>query len=322
MISWEPLKKGDLVDVVAPGWACRDELLQPACEFLENWGLRVRAPKDLLEPWTFFANTDEKRGHFLEKALHAKDSKAVWCLRAASGTHRVLPDLFKRGKPSKTKLVVGFSDITALHCAMEKKWNWASLHGSMLDRLAIKDLDPQLVEQLRALVFGEIPEVVYLDMKPLNPAAHKAKFVKAPLIGGNLTVFESLIGTAFLPKTVGHILFFEDIGERGYRLDRTFVHLAQAGIFKGVKAVVLGQFTGGDEPPGDEDAPKNLVPLALDNFAKMMAIPVFSGLPVGHGPLQWPLPLGTMAEIRGGTLRVASGAALPKSSGSPRRKKK
>lgn len=315
MTSWEPLKKGDLVDVVAPGWACRPELVQPACEFLENWGLRVRVPQGLLEPWTFFSNTDEKRGGFLDQALRAKDSKAVWCLRAASGTHRVLPQIFKKAKPAKSKLVIGFSDITALHCAVKRKWNWSSLHGSMLDRLALHDLDPQIVEQLRAVVFGEISKVEFSGLQPMNAAAKKIKAIRGPLLGGNLIVFESLIGTPFLPKTSGHILFFEDIGERGYRLDRSFVHLEQAGVFKGVKAIVLGQFTGGDEPPppvGSAEPAKNLTPWALENLAAMVKIPVFCNLPVGHGPLQWPLPLGAVAEIRGEQLTVQTGARVVK----------
>ncbi len=306
MIAWEPLKKGDLVDVVAPGWACSVDLLDPARELLRGWGLDVRMPFSLLEPWKFFANTDQNRGEFLQKALHAKDSKAVWCLRAASGTHRVLPAVFKKVKPKKAKLVIGFSDITSLHCVLQKKWKWASLHGAMLDRLALNNLDPAIVEQTRAVVFGETDVVEFENLQPLNSAASKAKTIRGLTMGGNLTVIQSLIGTGFLPSFKDAILFFEDVDERGYRLDRMFVHLAQAGVFKGVRAIVLGQFTGGNEP-GKKDQPGeplNYVKWAIENLADSQKIPVFSGLPVGHGHLQWPFPLGAPAEIKGGGLKI------------------
>lgn len=298
MQVWEPLKKGDLVDVVAPGWACDASLLTPAQKLLEDWGLRVRIPDGLLATWKFFANTDLKRGQFLQKALHARDSKAVWCLRAASGTHRVLPSVFKKAQPKKSKLVIGFSDITSLHCVLQKKWRWGSLHGAMLDRLAKHDLDPAIVEQTRAVVFGEVNTVNFPAMKAVNRAAQKCKTIRGLTMGGNLTVIQSLIGTGMLPSFKNSILFFEDVDERGYRLDRMFVHLEQAGILNGVKAIVLGQFTGGNEPKSADGAVKNYVPWALENLAESLRIPLFSGLPVGHGPLQWPLPLGAVAEIK------------------------
>lgn len=304
MTLWEPLRKGDQVDVVAPGWACRPELVEPAREVLKSWGLRPRFPEGLLEPWSFFANTDEKRGHFLEKALRASDSQAVWCLRAASGTHRVLPRVFRGKKPRKNKLVVGFSDITALHSALQRHWKWASLHGPMLDRLAQGDLDPEIVEKLRRLVFGEEKEIVFRNLRPMNTAARKARRIHGRTAGGNLTVIESLIGTRFAAPTKGTILFFEDVGERGYRLDRSFVHLEQAGFFKGVRAVVLGTFTGGEEPLNGKSESENRVSWALENLAEMLKIPVFADLPVGHGDLQWPFPLGTPAEIQGGELKI------------------
>lgn len=304
MQPWEPLKKGDLVDVVAPGWACDPSLVEPAQKLLESWGLRVRIPEGLLENWKFFANTDQKRGEFLQKALHAKDSKAVWCLRAASGTHRVLPAVFKKAKPAKSKLVIGFSDITSLHCTLQKKWKWASLHGPMLDRLAKNDLDPAIVEQTRAVVFGETDVVEFREMKAVNKAAQKAKTIKGITAGGNLTVVQSLIGTGMLPSFKNSILFFEDVDERGYRLDRMFVHLEQAGVFKGVRAIVLGQFTGGNEPKGSDGETKNLVPWALENLADSLKVPLFSGLPVGHGALQWPFPLGAQAEIKNCDLKI------------------
>src|SRR5262249_21726067 len=151
-----------------------------------------------------------------------------------------------------------------------------------------------------AVVFGERNSVEFKDLQPRNSAAQKARSIRGTTMGGNLTVIQSLIGTGFLPSLKGSILFFEDVDERGYRLDRMFVHLAQAGIFNGVKAIVLGQFTGGNEPmPKGSDSPvKNHVPWAIENLAESQKIPVFSGIPVGHGPLQWPLPLGAPGEIK------------------------
>lgn len=299
MTLWAPLKKGDLVDIVAPGWVCKAEALPPAVDFFKSWGLRVRIPEGLIEPWSFYSNTDQKRAHFLAAALKAKDSKAVWCLRGGSGSQRILPLVFK-AKPSTPKMLVGFSDMTAVHAALGKVWKWPSIHGAMFERLGLQDLPNDVVEQTRALVFGELDELVYPEINPMNAAARKAKKIEGVMRGGNLITFQNLFGTKFFPVLRDSILFFEDIGERGYRVDRVWSQFEQAGVLKGVKAIVLGQFSGGEEPGTGQSR----VSEALENLANSIKIPVFSNLEVGHGFHQRPVVCGNLGVISKNQLRL------------------
>lgn len=300
MVLFRPLQKGDLIDIVAPGWVCKPGTIEPAIKHFESWGLKVRFPQDLLEPWTFYSNTDEKRAQFLSHALKAKDSKAVWCLRGGSGSQRILPAVFKSKAPAAVKMLIGFSDMTAVHAGLGKIWKWPSIHGAMFERLGALDLPADVVEQTRALVFGELSELTYPELEPMNAAARKSKKIQGTMIGGNLVTFQSLLGTKFFPKTAGSILFFEDIGERGYRIDRIWTQFEQAGVFKNVRAIVLGQFTGGEE------AQTNIsrVPEALENIARSVKCPVYSKLEVGHGLLQRPVICGAAGIIEKNRLRI------------------
>lgn len=306
MILSLPLKVGDVVDIVAPASSCPPEALQRGLDVLKNWGLVPRMPEAMIEASTFFANTDALRLKYLTQALRAKDSKAVWFIRGGSGTHRILPALFKRPKPATKKLIIGFSDATSLLVAAHRHWSWPTLHAPVLSQLGNQDFASQDVEELRQLLFGEITQSVFSQMQPMNNKARKQKAkLQGVLLGGNLTVFQSLIGVKDAPRVDGKILFFEDVGERGYRIDRTLTHLRQAGFFKGVKAVVFGSFTGGDEPQAaGQVTVVNRVHWALQNFADEIGFPVFQGLDVGHGLRNRPLLMGVKAEIKAETLRV------------------
>lgn len=289
-----------MIDVVAPGWKFKDNSLLPAVKFFESWGLQVRFPQDMIEPFSFYSNSDSKRADFLNRALRAKDSKAVWCVRGGSGSQRILPIVFNGKPPQGKKMFVGFSDMTAIHAGLGKFWKWPSIHGPMFERLGAQDLPSDVVEQIRALAFGELSELNYPELNPLNAAAEKSKKIEGNLLGGNLVTFQSLIGTKYLPRTAGHILFFEDIGERGYRIDRIWTQMEQAGVFKDIKAIVLGQFTGGEEPGTSENTSSE----ALASLATLVKIPVFSGLEVGHGLLQRPVVCGAKGVIEKHRLRI------------------
>lgn len=304
--KWQPLEKGDLVDLVAPGYAAHEDHLRQGIQVLESWGLRVRLPEDLIQPFEFHAHTDDKRFAFLDRALRARDSKAVWCVRGGYGANRLMPALLKKKAPAQAKMFIGISDNTTLHFLLNQKWKWASLHGPIVERLGTGTLPADFVEELRALVFGEQPEVRFADLQPMNKAAQKKSKIQAMVVGGNLTTMQSLIGTAVHPRLKDRILFLEDIGERGYRLDRMLEHFAQAGVFAGCKAVVLGHFIGGNEP-GKADV--SYVDFALRRFAQGMKIPVYQGLEVGHGERQRTLPFGTNATLFKNELLVNAGHA-------------
>ncbi|MBX3041042.1 MAG: LD-carboxypeptidase [Bdellovibrionaceae bacterium] len=295
MKKWRPLKAGDVVDVVAPGYATPREAVDGARKFLTKWGLIPRIPRDLIAPHFLHAHDDENRLAHLKRALLAEDSAAVWCLRGGYGSNRLLPALAKLKAPKEAKLFVGISDITSLHVFLNREWQWNTIHGPLLDRMGRNLLKPRDERELKRLVFGDQGEIEFSNLKPMNTAATKVKKLNAPIIGGNLTVLQSLIGTPWAFEGKGHFLFIEDLGERGYRIDRMLEQFRQAGILKGCRGLLVGDFLGGEEPQG-----KNLIGPVFRRWAQDLDLPMFSGLEAGHAEIQRPVPFGVRAQLIGG----------------------
>ncbi|MBC7372126.1 MAG: LD-carboxypeptidase [Bdellovibrionaceae bacterium] len=295
MSSWKFLKAGDIVDVVSPGFASTKEEVEAARNFLLKWNLVPRIPKNLIQKHFLHSNSDEKRFGFLREAILAKDSKIVWCLRGGYGSNRLLPGLDKL-KPKTQKLLVGISDITSLHVYFEQKWNWPTLHASLLDRMGSGKVPPKIEKETMDLLFGRSQEIEFKKLKPMNASAKNLKSIRSSVVGGNLIVLQSTLGTPYQVNTDGKILFIEDLGERGYRVDRVLEHFYQAGLFKKCKALIIGEFLGGKEESG-----KILWPQVFKSWADRLDIPVFSGMEAGHGIIQRPVPLMTKAVLTGGS---------------------
>lgn len=298
------LKPGDIVDIVAPGSPCSEDHLQKAAVWLKAQGYQPRFPSDILAPDLFLANSDEKRFEYLMAALKAKDSKAVWCLRGGYGCIRLVPRLLKEKKPAQEKLFIGLSDITTLHLFLNQKWNWRSLHASLLDRVGQNKLSEQNKNELIGVIENKQNEVVFNSLKPLNAVAIKFQTQKKELVsqvlGGNLAVFCSSLGTPLQPKTKGRLIFFEDIGERGYKIDRLLEQISQAGLLKTCAGVIFGDFIDGNEADG-----KNYVWPVIEKFSHKLNVPVFSGVQTGHGDIQRPLFFNTKAKLAcGDTTRM------------------
>lgn len=306
MKKWRPLQAGDVVDVVAPGYPTSREAIEGARRFLIRWGLIPRIPPDLMAPHFLHSNEDPQRFLHLKKALLAQDSKAVWCLRGGYGSNRLLPLLAKLKAPAEAKLFIGISDITSLHVFLNQEWGWPTLHGPLMDRVGAGKLSPRHERELKRLLFGDDSKITFDQLKPLNEAARKRRRLTGAIVGGNLTVLQSQIGTPYEFSAKGKFLFIEDIGERGYRIDRMLEQIRQAGLFKSCRGLLIGDFIGGEEPMSQ----KNLTSLVFQRWAKDLDIPVFSGVEAGHAAIQRPLPFGTKAILSAGpkaSLVVESG---------------
>jgi muramoyltetrapeptide carboxypeptidase len=290
------LRPGDIVDVVAPGFRCTDENVERGVEFLRSLGLKPRVPAELFAADLLCSNTDDRRFSDLRKALFARDSRAVWCVRAGYGAIRFIERLRKLRPPKERKLFIGYSDATTIHHVLNHVWRWPSIHGPLLDRLGGKPVREDELQELRAALFGEQSAIVFSGLVPLNAAARKKRQILGKVFGGNLTVLQTTLGTT-LQRDHGEILFLEDIGERGYRVDRMLQHFEQAGALRKLKAIVLGAFIGGDESDG-----RNLTTPVLNRFASQVKIPVFSGMDAGHGDYQRLVCLNTRAELKCGAV--------------------
>jgi muramoyltetrapeptide carboxypeptidase len=288
------LAPGDVVDVVAPGFRCTAEQLENGIAFLKRAGLVPRVPPDLFGEDLLCSNSDAIRFRQLRKALFARDSRAVWCVRGGYGAIRISQRLQALKAPRQLKLLIGYSDATTLHQLLNLFWGWPTLHGPLLDRLGGADIREEERTELQAVLFGSAPQTVFANLVPLNAAARRRQQINSRLTGGNLTVLQSTLGTALQRRPSG-MLFLEDIGERGYRIDRMLEQLRQAGVLRNLKAIVLGTFLGGAEADRS-----NLGPAVLERFAQTLSIPVLAGIDAGHGPYQRPVFLHTRAQLRCG----------------------
>lgn len=291
--KWKFLKEDDIIDVVAPGYPSQPQDVEGSREFLLKWNLQPRIPKGIIKPHFLHANEDEARWAFLKAAIESPDSRVIWCLRGGYGSNRMLPHLHKLKKPKEPKLLIGLSDITSLHTFVVQEWGWSSLHAPILDRFGRNLVSPRHQKEIRDILFGKTRDVTFKKLKPLNEAAVKLGSVKSRIVGGNMTVLQSTLGTPWQINADRKFLFLEDIGERGYRIDRMFEQFRQAGVLKKCHGILLGDFIGGEEPGGKEDK-TNLV---FKRWAKDLEIPLFKGLEAGHAAVQRPVPFNTPCEL-------------------------
>lgn len=290
--GWQSLRSGSLVDIVAPGSACGLAELLGASQSLKEMGLVPRYSRDLFQGKNpILSAPDSHRFLQLKRALLDSQSEAVWCLRGGYGSLRLLPELSKLTPPKKTKLFIGYSDITSLHIFLQQQWGWSTLHAPVLERLGKQQMSARERRALFSLMFGSQKEISY-KLKPLNARARRPHRLKSTLTGGNLSVLQSGIGTEWQVEPRGKFLFIEDIFEKPHRVDRMLHHFLQAGLFEGCHGVLFGDFILED---------KKLLQLmwrkVVGPFVEKLKIPALKGLPCGHGPLQMPLPFGTKAEL-------------------------
>ena len=299
---WRPMEPGDIVDIVAPASSGTLKGLKRAMQFVRAMDLEPRVSENIFGRHLFCAHSDEERFKQLKKAIYAKDSKLVWSLRGGWGSARLLPQMLRLQPPKENKIFIGYSDLTTLHILFNFSWKWATLHGSMLESLAKAPRKSREVLELCRLVFGEVDSLTYTGLYPLNNLAREERQLDGFVVGGNLTLLQSVLGTPLQPSLKGKILVLEDVNERGYQIDRMLVHLRQSGVFHGVKAIIFGDFVGTDRI--------DIWRYLREDFAQTLSIPILRGLPIGHRKGQRPLPLWTPAKLelgRRATLRVESG---------------
>ena len=294
MSHWNFLKENDIIDVVAPGYPSQPHEVDGARDFLLKWNLVPRIPKGLIKPHFLHANEDKERFGFLKAAIESKDSQVIWCLRGGYGSNRMIPMLAKMKKPKQPKLLIGISDISSLHSFVTQEWGWKVLHGPLLDRLGRNLVAPKYEKELHQILFGKAKEIEFKNLKPLNDTALKVKNLKSKVVGGNLTVLQSSLGTPWQIETKNSLLFVEDIGERGYRIDRMFEQFRQAGLFKQCDGIILGDFIGGEEP----STGKNNFDKVFKRWAADLDIPMFQGVQAGHGVIQRPVPFNTSCVLQ------------------------
>lgn len=244
--------------------------------------------------WPYAAGSIQDRCKALENALLESTTDYVWVARGGYGASDLLPHLnWTKLKGAKPKVVIGFSDVSALHAALYTKLGWQGLHAPMPATTLWRKDGEDDIEQTIALL-GADRWSGSITCKPFkNAGATEGK-----LLGGCMSVLNNLIGTDYLPKSLaGHVLFFEDTGENPGRLARFWNQWFQSGALQGVKAVVLGAFR-------DMDADNTWTNqgLAAAFHERAPNIPIFLSDDFGHVSPNFPLMIGAHAKIRDGQL--------------------
>ncbi|MDG7055271.1 MAG: LD-carboxypeptidase [Wolbachia endosymbiont of Menacanthus eurysternus] len=284
----------DQVDIIAPSSKGKESDLTTIKEYVEALGFYPHVSEKIYSNDNpFYSNSDGFRANDLISALIG-DSKIIWCIRGGTGASRLIPYLEKLSNDKKEriaqKVLIGYSDITALHIYLQAKYDWQTLHGTMLEMIVNNSVSESSVEKLKELILNKRDSIRFDNLKIIdNGIKLKNGRLESKIVGGNMTLVENSIGTAWQVNAKGKILFLEDIRVYPYAMERSLDHLKQAHIFDGVQAVIFGNFTNS----GND----NLIEIVKERFAKSVNFPVFTIQGIGHGYTNNPLPLNTHTTI-------------------------
>jgi len=233
-----PLKEGDLVVIITPAKAIEKKDVEAAVTLFESWGLKVEIGKHALGKHHYFSGTDQERAEDLQWALDHPKAKAIVCARGGYGTIRIVHQVDYKLFLQQPKWIVGFSDITVLHNKMNRDLSLPSIHATAplyFDRL---DAHGETLMTLKKALFNESHSISFNTGKGSVTGETTAE-----LVGGNLAILESLIGTNLDIDTDGKILFLEDVSEYAYKLDRMLWTLKYSGKLENLKGLIIGGLT-------------------------------------------------------------------------------
>ncbi|MFC4532698.1 S66 peptidase family protein [Sphaerisporangium dianthi] len=284
---WVPgrLRPGDRVAVVAPSGPVDPVRLARGRQILTEIGLDVVVMPRVLNRRGHLAGSDAGRAADLQDAWCDPDVRAVICARGGYGATRLLDLLdWAAMGAARPKILLGSSDVTALHQAFAVRLGVASCFGPMPACATLSDADgpdESSLAHLRASLFeGDMPDPVAGDQVIVSGHA------EGPLTGGNLSLLAALCGTPYAMRGQGHIVLLEDVGEEPYRIDRMLTQLLQAGCLTGALGIVLGSWVRCGDP----------MPVLVDRLAPL-GVPMIAGLPIGHGTPQFTAWMGADAVI-------------------------
>lgn len=281
------LQPGSRVALVAPAGPLRNETdLERAVASVRALGWEPVVGEHVLERDGYLAGTDAHRLADLNGFAADPTIDGIWCIRGGYGTMRLLDGLDYEAWQRHPKTLIGYSDVTALHAAIGQRAALITFHGPT----ARAELTSFSGASLRcAVVDGTDSGGTALDALTLQGGRAEGR-----LVGGNLALIASLIGTRYEPSFDGTILVLEDVNESVYRLDRMFTQLRLSGALDQLAGLALGQFTEIPEEPAGDTRP--LLDL-LYEVADQCAVPCVADLPIGHTADQWTIPLGATAEL-------------------------
>jgi len=296
------LRPGSVVGVVDPASATWDPIdVDIVVESLAAMGLKAKLGEHLLDRRGYLAGRDEDRAADVMAMFSDPEVAAVHALRGGWGCARLLPHLDFDVIAKNPKILLGYSDITALLLPVYAKGGFVTFHGmngaSQWNRFNVDWfrrvlMQGEAVTMTNPLASGDQLVPVENRIRTITPGRARGR-----IIGGNLTVLTTIVGSGLLPDFTDAILFVEDVQEAPYRIDRMFAQLKLAGILGQVKAVIFGRCT--KCTPGEGFGSLTISDI-LDDYVKPLGVPAWEGAQIGHIDRQFIMPIGVPAEVDAG----------------------
>ena len=282
-------------------------------KYARQLGITPSAPLELTfknYKYLFSSAPAKIRANELTREFISKQSQAIFSLRGGYGSTQLLPFLRLSAFKKLPKIFVGFSDITALLINLYQKSNLICFHGPSIITFGFKIRQGNLqakksIDSLMELLKGNI--INPFENYKLDFLKKGKKNIKGRLTGGNLSILCSLIGTKWQPDFKNHIVFLEEIAEPPYKVHRMLIQLKQAGLFKGVKGILLGDFIDTRKEVDKKEPDYDRV--FLDIF-KDSDISIWKGLPIGHADLNLAIPIGVNAELFHNRLEITESSVV------------
>ena len=285
LIQPEYLKSGDTISIVAPSGVLNnfDNKITKAINIFKSWGLNVVLGNHIYDKNGHFAGTDKNREKDFQKALDNKNIKAIWCARGGYGAVRIIDKLNFDNYLKNPKWIIGFSDITVIHNKLNFL-NSESIHAMMITGFEDIGQNNDSLSKLKNVLFGD--SLSYSIASNKNNKAGKSEGI---IVGGNLTLIQSTIGSKTELKMKDKILFIEEIGEYAYHIDRMLYSLKRAGYFENCKGLIVGQIS--DVKKNTTDFGRSINELILDVLDEYN-FPILFDFPAGHEKTNFPIILG------------------------------
>lgn len=283
MIQPQNLQPGDIIGMVCPAGTIPLETVQKCIETLTSWGYTVKLGKTVGGKHFTFSGTDLERTADLQEMMDDENVKAILCARGGYGLSRIIGHLDFTALKRTPKWIIGFSDITVLHAALQRN-QIMSIHGPMAAAFNKGAEGAPYVQALKSIFNGEL-----CQYETPAHAYNQLGSVTAPIIGGNLCLIAHLIGSVNSINTKGKILFLEDIGEFHYNLDRMVIQMKNAGLFHDLAGLVIGGFSAMRDEPTDIGAGAYEI---IQSHIKEFNYPICYDFPISHGLANYPIKLG------------------------------
>ena len=290
------LRKGDVIGLISPASTpSSSEKIEKSVRYLESLGYRTAVGTHVLDVNGYLAGSDRDRAEDFNAMVRDKHVKAIVALRGGYGTPRILPLLDYRAIRQHPKIIVGYSDLTALQLAVFKKTSLVTFSGPMAAVEMWDGIDPYTEEHFWRLVTSPKPVGILANPNDDPVAGHNGGTAAGRLLGGNLSLVVSSLATPYSPDYAKALLVLEEIDEAPHRVDRMVTQMFNGGLFKQLSGLVLGRFT--DCVPSDPEKPNLTIDQVLADVLQRIQKPALSNLRYGHIPKKLTIPFGVRARL-------------------------